>query len=60
MFSAPAAVFRGEPSVLIPGERAFDEDWVERRTEGLRSGNPFEARLDEDFLQTHRIARQEA
>lgn len=60
MFSAPAAVFRGEPSVLVPGERAFDEKWGERRTVSLRSGNPFEARLDEDFLQTHRIARQEA
>ncbi|HQQ40514.1 MAG TPA: amidohydrolase family protein, partial [Clostridia bacterium] len=60
MFSAPAAVFRGESAVLVPMERAFDEDWVERRTEGLRSGNPFEARMDEDFLQTHRIARQEA
>ena len=45
---------------LVPGERAFDESWVKRRTESLRAGNPFEARLDEDFLQTHHIARQEA
>ena len=60
MFSAPAAVFRGESDVLVPKERAFDENWVERKTQSLLSGNSFEARLDEDFLQTHRIARQEA
>jgi hypothetical protein len=60
MFSAPATVFRGEPSVLIPGERAFDEDWVERRTKGLRAGNRSKRGWMKIFCRTHRIARQEA
>ncbi|MEN6338753.1 MAG: amidohydrolase family protein [Clostridiaceae bacterium] len=59
MFREPAAVFRGETAVLIPKERAFDEDWVERRTISLRSGNAFTARLEDDFLRSHRVARQE-
>jgi hypothetical protein len=62
MFRAPAAVFRGEPSRTAPAKttRVRRKIGVERRTESLRAGYPFEARLDEDFLQTHRIARQEA
>lgn len=60
MFREPVAVFRGESAVLVPKERAFDEKWVERKTESLHSGNPFETRLDEDFIRSHRIIRQEA